>query len=414
MWMQCVGAVTRESAGNGDARGDVEMSDANGSAEASTAKKAGKRDLHVGHFAMHYRRDDMEVLSPFENGIVSDWDVMEGLWSYTFKERLQIDPTEHPVLLAEPNFNTKAACEKALQILFETFNPPAIFFSKNAALSSYAAGRPTSLVLDIGYEGTVAAAVHDGYVLERSICRSKLSGNLLTECMRRCVEKSSGVTIKPPYAFERKEKVPGSGEFEVTALDFPKTHESYRRWCVESIVADLKESVCRVSESAFDEKEHANIPMVTYELPDGTEVQIGSDRFKVPEVLFNTKVLATFPDAATMSDAGAAMQCATELVMQSVAKVDVDVRKELYSGIILTGGSSMLPNARERLEREVMESAPGQARVKVIASQNAYERKFGVWIGGSILASLGSFQQCWMSKQEYEEKGASFIHLKAP
>ncbi len=100
--------------------------------------------------------------------------------------------------------------------------------------------------------------------------------------------------------------------------------------------------------------------------------------------------------------------------MQSVAKVDVDVRKELYSGIILTGGSSMLPNARERLEREVMESAPGQARVKVIASQNAYERKFGVWIGGSILASLGSFQQCWMSKQEYEEKGESFIHLKAP
>ena len=87
--------------------------------------------------------------------------------------------------------------------------------------------------------------------------------------------------------------------------------------------------------------------------------------------------------------------------MESIAKVDVDVRKELYNGIILAGGSSMLTNVRERLEREVLEQAPGQARVKVIASQNVMERKFGVWIGGSILASLGSFQQCWMSKQDW-------------
>jgi len=131
--------------------------------------------------------------------------------------------------------------------------------------------------------------------------------------------------------------------------------------------------------------------------------------------LFNPGLVSTFQDAASIANLGGLpMQSVTSLVMESIAKVDVDVRKELYNGIILAGGSSMLPNIRERLEREVLEQAPGQARVKVIASQNVMERKFGVWIGGSILASLGSFQQCWMSKQEYEEKGAALIHLKAP
>ena len=85
---------------------------------------------------------------------------------YTLTDRLQINPTEHPVLLAEPNFNSKACREKSLEIMFETFQPPAVFLSKNACLSSYSAGRPTSLVIDVGHQTSVAAAVHDGYLLE--------------------------------------------------------------------------------------------------------------------------------------------------------------------------------------------------------------------------------------------------------
>mmetsp|Transcript_49981 Transcript_49981/g.159955 ORF Transcript_49981/g.159955 Transcript_49981/m.159955 type:complete len:103 (+) Transcript_49981:291-599(+) len=100
--------------------------------------------------------------------------------------------------------------------------------------------------------------------------------------------------------------------------------------------------------------------------------------------------------------------------MESVNKCDVDVRKELYSGILLTGGNTIFPNVKERLERELAEQAPGGARVKVITSTSSAERRYSAWIGGSILASLGSFQQMWMSKAEYEEHGAALIHRKSP
>ena len=40
------------------------------------------------------------------------------------------------------------------------------------------------------------------------------------------------------------------------------------------------------------------------------------------------------------------------------------------------------------------------------------ERKYSVWIGGSILASLSTFQQMWISKQEYDESGPSIVHRK--
>ena len=386
--------------------------------DSAAAAPASGRDLHVGHFALNYRRDGMEVVSPFDvkTGLLDDWDLVENIWGYTLKDRLQINPTEHPVLLAEPNFNSKACREKSLEVLFEKFQPPAVFLSKNACLSSYSAGRPTSLVIDVGYETSVAAAVHDGYLLEKSVSRSRVGGQLLTECMQKCVE-GKGIKVKPRYTFKRVESKQNKGSFDVKELEDYKgnTTESYHKWSVEQIVSDLKETVCRVSENTFNEEEHANIPTVNYELPDGTEVHIGSDRFKVPEVLFNPGLVSTFPDAQTISNMGSMpLQSVTSLVMESIAKVDVDVRKELYSGIILAGGTSMVPNIRERLEREGLEQAPGQARVKVIASQNVMERKFGVWIGGSILASLGSFQQCWMSKQEYEEKGAALIHMKAP
>ena len=155
------------------------------------------RDLYVGHFALNYRRENMEVVSPFdeETGLLSDWDLVENIWRHTLTDRLHIDPTEHPVLLAEPNFNSKECREKSLEILFETFQPPAVFLAKNACLSSYSAGRPTSLVLDVGYKSTVAAAVHDGYLLQKSVSRSRLGGEILTDCMQRSVE--SKVSARP-------------------------------------------------------------------------------------------------------------------------------------------------------------------------------------------------------------------------
>ena len=69
----------------------------------------------------------------------------------------------------------------------------------------------------------------------------------------------------------------------------------------------------------------------------------------------------------------------------------------------------MYPGLADRMQKEMTALAPGGMRVKIIAPP---ERKYSVWIGGSILASLSTFQQMWVSKQEYDESGPSIVHRK--
>ncbi len=93
---------------------------------------------------------------------------------------------------------------------------------------------------------------------------------------------------------------------------------------------------------------------------------------------------------------------------------EVDLRPSLYGSVIVTGGNSLIQGFNERLNRDLSNKTPTNMRFKLIAANGAQERKYGSWIGGSILASLGSFQQMWISKLEYEEGGKSQVDRKCP
>ena len=98
-----------------------------------------------------------------------------------------------------------------------------------------------------------------------------------------------------------------------------------------------------------------------------------------------------------------------EITFNSILKCDVDIRKDLYSNIVMSGGTTMYPGIPERLNKEMMALAPSTMKIKVVAPA---ERKFLVWIGGSILSSLSTFQTMWISKEEFQETGASIVHRK--
>ncbi|KAL9303552.1 hypothetical protein ACSQ67_020815 [Phaseolus vulgaris] len=265
--------------------------------------------------------------------------------------------------------------------------PKAVFPS---VLTSFASGRATSLVVDGGGGSTTIAPVHDGYVLQKAVATSPIGGEFLTDCLMKSLE-SKGITMKPRYSFRRKEIRPG--EFQTVDIDFPNTTESYKLYSQRVIASDIKECVCRAPDTPYDESAYSNIPMTSYELPDGQTLEIGSDRFKIPDVLFNPSLVQSIPG------------------MESFAEIAPSVR-----GLpqMLAGGTASMQQLKERLEKDLLEESPQAARVKVLASGNATERRFSVWIGGSILASLGSFQQMWFSKSEYEEHGASYIQRKCP
>eukprot|EP01114_Cavostelium_apophysatum_P021364 TRINITY_DN7437_c0_g1_i2.p1 TRINITY_DN7437_c0_g1~~TRINITY_DN7437_c0_g1_i2.p1 ORF type:complete len:228 (+),score=50.43 TRINITY_DN7437_c0_g1_i2:59-742(+) len=150
---------------------------------------------YAGTGALSCRRDNMELKNPFEKGLISDWEVAEQLWNHSFSA-LRIDPSTTPVLLAEPNFNTKANREKMAEIFFEKYQTPATFISKNAVLSSFASGKPSALVVDCGGGITTVTPVHDGYALQKCMFKSPVSGNLLTDEYYKILEQRN-IQIRP-------------------------------------------------------------------------------------------------------------------------------------------------------------------------------------------------------------------------
>lgn len=87
----------------------------------------------------------------------------------------------------------------------------------------------------------------------------------------------------------------------------------------------------------------------------------------------------------------------------------MDIRKDLYGNVVLSGGSTMFSGISDRMTKELAQLAPSSMKIKVVAPP---ERKYSVWIGGSILASLSTFQQMWISKSEYDESGPALVHRK--
>lgn len=125
--------------------------------DGDDANKNNAKGLFVGAQSINIRRDNMEITSLFnEDGVLSDWDAVEALWSHAFKDQMRINPEEHPIMMAEPTHNSKAAREKMVELLFEKYKAPAVFLAKNSVLSSFAVGRQTSLVVDCGHNGTTS------------------------------------------------------------------------------------------------------------------------------------------------------------------------------------------------------------------------------------------------------------------
>lgn len=149
-------------------------------------------------------------------------------------------------------------------------------------------------------------------------------------------------------------------------------------------------------------------PGKPFEMPDGwNQLFPALDRYRPIESVFDAKLALS--DAS--NPAPSPSQTIVALIQSSLSQIDVDIRSHLLNHIVLTGGSSLYSGFAERLQQELTAVYPGM-RVRIAASGNAVERKFGSWIGGSILASLGTFHQMWISRKEYEEQGAGIVEKR--
>jgi len=326
------------------------------------------KDYYVGEEAMQ-KRGVLVLKYPLEHGVIQNWDDMEKIWKHTFDNELRVvvgaeDEAEEDVagvMLTEAPMNPKENRERMTQIMFETFQARRFYVAIQAVLSLYASGRTTGVVVDCGDGVSHTVPIYEGYSMPHAIQRINLAGRDLTDYICKILTES---------------KI--------------NLHTSAERESAKKI----KEDLCYVSMNFSEEVDNFAGKDKTFELPDMSVVTVHNQIIRCPELMFKPSL------------AGKEMMGLHELTKKTIDDCDLDVRKDLLQNIVMSGGTTMFPNMPERLQAEVEGLVAEGAKVKVIAPP---ERMITVWLGGSILSSLSTFERMWINSTSQPDANPAII-----
>lgn len=376
-------------------------------------------------YDLHKYRSGMRLDSVTKDGLIADWQILEKMWNHSIQNYVKVDPKEHPIIISEKPYSPTNFRYEMAQYMFETVSVPALFISKDSVLECYACGRTTGVVADVGYSGMYISSVIDGWVDPKTIALSSIGGQFLDAYTNSLLAKRIvGRPLTP--AFQISKTIDKNNQIVSSISNtFNDVNPAYSTLMTLEIGKDLKERLCKTADSKFNETDprYTAIPTSSYELPDGTAIDIGVERFLVPEVLIDpTSVdsISLFNDLAPLRDDFRILSKNKDgiarLIIDSVLHSETENHSSLFSSIVIAGGSSSFEGFADRVKAEVEDivhlASPGM-KIKSASVGNS-ERSFSAWLGGSILGSLSNFQEMWFSKQEYDEYGANLIDRKCP
>lgn len=404
--------------------------------------------------ALDYPKPGREIIPLLHESLVDDWDGAVAQYRHYFDTVLALDYSEQPVLITEPVWAPKEYRQKLVETFYEEFNFPALYLAKSPTCVSFQQGRLNCLVVDIGHDAVSVVPVVDGICLLKNSMKTNYAGRYLNDLIAdRLRTKYPLVDLVPRFEVKDKTPVPATEAARFTARDLPEGITTlFYDYQQQKIFSEYKELMLEVPEKKvagsasakelYDTEANAR----TMELPSGQQVEACMERYELADALFDpgsyefssSELAERYPpnngelDISSPYDdyrplkrarkaesgpltptpapenGGKTVRGLGQLISHTISSVDIDLRTLIAHNIIVTGGVSLIPQLTERLNAELLSANPG-LKIRLHAIGNANERTNQAWIGGSVLASLGTFHQMWVSKAEYEEAGADRI-----
>ena len=321
----------------------------------------------------------LKLRYPVKNGIFENEQDILTVFKYIY-QNLEINNEEireHPILITEPLLNPYSNREKIASALFENLSAPAIFFASQPILSLFSTSNTSGVILESGEGVTQSCVVYEGYSIPNSYIRNNYGGRDVTDYFQTLLKKQG-------YSFST------TSEFEIVK----KIKEEICFTVVGSSSNNPLSNISNLELGNKNKSESSN----TYNLPDGNAIKIGEEKSLAPEILFNPSII------------GSEHLSFQEMIVTSINKVDIDLRKNLFNNILISGGNTLFKGIQEKFHTEIKYLSPKNMKVRIHSPGN---RLLSCWTGGNVISTLEIFKKMWVTKDDWGEKGnKSIIHIK--
>ena len=323
----------------------------------------------------------LKLRYPVKNGVFENEQDILTVFKYIY-QKLEINNEEireHPILITEPLLNPYSNREKIASALFENLSAPAIFFASQPILSLFSTSNTSGVILESGEGVTQSCVVYEGYSIPNSYIRNNYGGRDVTEYFQTLLKRQG-------HSFST------TSEFEIVR----KIKEEI---CFTAIGTNTNNPLSNIS-SNFDiaGSKNKSDNTGTYNLPDGNAIRIGDEKSLAPEILFNPAII------------GSEFLSFQEMIVTSINKVDIDLRKNLYNNVLISGGNTLFKGIQEKFHTEIKKLSPKNMKVKLHSPAN---RLLCCWTGGNVISTLEIFKKMWVTRDDWAEKGNKIIiHIK--
>lgn len=278
----------------------------------------------------------------------------EALFHYIFKEKLQVEEINYNLFIINSIFTSPKEHETMVQLLFEKFHTYNLIFQPQSIMTLYSTAKTSGLIVNSGEIFTEIVPIYEGYIISNCINKFPFGGYELT---KKFMEKYKN-------------------DFEINNV-CDRFHMGQK----------IKEKFCEILPSHKDYEDVMNkkdIINKEYCLPDGSVIKIGNEIYEIPEALFSPEILNFHSKNLP------------QLIVDSINKSSISIRKELFNNIILGGGNTCIKGFDSRLKSEI-----NNLKKRNCGIISLDERRWSAWIGASRISTSGNFEGQWISRSNY-------------